>query len=169
MAISWIGDQVVDDGGGRDNAIRRDNSYGHDMIGGGYYGIGRHCHDRIEVSRGQGVGEVADIISRKACTGRSRHGARSPRDRSAPSTSIYLPLQPPCRGQWPSARRRAHILPLGFVNQRALRDEVHPQILSHHLLLGLGVQADVAGDHLVYQLRADELPCRRLETQCRSR
>ena len=33
MEISRIGDQVVDDSGGRDDVIRRDNPYGHDMIG----------------------------------------------------------------------------------------------------------------------------------------
>ena len=44
-----------------------------------------------------------------------------------------------------------------LLDERALRHEIDLQIARHHLLLRLGVQADMAGDHLAHQFGADQL------------
>ena len=49
-------------------------------------------------------------------------------------------------------------------DQRALRHELHLQFAGHHLLLGFGIEADVAHDGLAHQLGSNELadsPARR--------
>src|SRR4029077_19659216 len=42
-------------------------------------------------------------------------------------------------------------------DQRALRNEIHLQFASHHLLLSFGIEADMAHDGLAHQLCPDEL------------
>jgi hypothetical protein len=51
-------------------------------------------------------------------------------------------------------------------DQRALRDELDLHFAGHHLPLRLGIEADVAGDHLANQLGLDEL-ANSLSRRCR--
>src|ERR1700756_3534825 len=59
---SPVRNEVVHEGCRRHDMVGRDDANGHDMLRCYDHGVGGHCHDRIEVARGQCVAEIAEVI-----------------------------------------------------------------------------------------------------------
>src|SRR5579862_3759787 len=64
--VSALGYEVVDKRGRRVDMIGRNQPHGNDVLGRHDHGVGGHCHDGIEVSRGQRVGEIAEIVGQES-------------------------------------------------------------------------------------------------------
>src|SRR5882724_923286 len=60
--VSPVGNHVIDKRCRRHDVIRCDYPDWNDMLGGDDDSVSRHRHHRIEVSRGQGVREIAEIV-----------------------------------------------------------------------------------------------------------
>ena len=61
MVIS-VCDEIVDERRRRHHVIGRDHAHRHDVLGVDDDGVGRHRDHRIEVARGERVGQVADVV-----------------------------------------------------------------------------------------------------------
>src|SRR6516225_291764 len=58
-------DQIVDERCRRHHVIRRNHAHRDDMLGVHDHGVGGHRDDRIEIARGERVGEIAEVIRKK--------------------------------------------------------------------------------------------------------
>jgi len=63
---SALGYEIVDKRRWRVNMIRRDQADGNDILGRDDHGVSGHRHHRVEVARGQHVGEVTEIIGKES-------------------------------------------------------------------------------------------------------
>ena len=132
---------------------------GNDVLGGRDHRVARHRYDRVVVARCQRVGEVAEVVGEKRVHQREV-GAQRDLDEIGPAVHLDRLLAFLDFGA--NAGRRQHAAEAvaagaDLLDQRALRHEIDLQVASHHLLLRLGIQADVAGDHLAHQSGADQL------------
>src|SRR5262245_5586877 len=75
--ISPYDDQESNDRRRRHDVIERDDADRNDVVRRDDDGVGGHRHDGIEVARGQGVGEVAEIVGEKGMHQRELRPERS--------------------------------------------------------------------------------------------
>src|SRR6185295_20034019 len=84
-----VRNQIVDERRRGYDVIRCDDAYGYDMLRRYDHGICRHRHDRIEIARGQRVGEVAEVIRQE---GMDQGELRPQRGLEQKHRSVYLDL-----------------------------------------------------------------------------
>jgi hypothetical protein len=139
-----IGRQHAD----RDDVVRTDNDR-----------VGRHRDHRIEIAGRQRVAQVSQVIGQE-CLHQRKVGAQ----RGFEQIAFAVQIDPLLAGlhRRPDAGLRqdpAEPMPAGAdaLDQRSLRDKFHFEFPSHHLPLGLRIEADMAHDSLAQQPRLDEL------------
>jgi hypothetical protein len=139
--------------------IRSDDADRNDVFGGDDHGIGGHRHDGIEVARGQRIGKVAEIIGQEGMDkGEVRAEGRLQQKRLA--IDVEAPLAFLDDGA--DAGRREHAAEAATagtdaLDQGALRHQVDRDLLGHHLLLHLRIEADVAGSQGGYERGVEQL------------
>jgi len=69
--------------------VRRNEADRHDVLGGNNGGLSSHRDDRVEISRGQSVGKVAEIVGEK-CSDQSKVGAQCRLKQVALSVDVDL-------------------------------------------------------------------------------
>ena len=110
----------------RNNVLRGDND-----------GIGRHCHDGIEVARGKRVGKIAKVICQKCVDQRK---IRAKRGLEQEVLAVDLDLSLAFLNDGPDARRRQHTAqaeaagPNAF-DERALGHQADRHFIGQHLFL----------------------------------
>ena len=118
-----------------------------------------HRDHRIEVSSGQRVAQIAEIVG-KECLHQREVGAECDFEQIALAVHFDALLAALDRRADAGLRQdAAQSITAGAdaLDERALRHELHLQLTGHHLPLSFGVEADVAHDRLAQQLGADEL------------
>ena len=157
---SPVRDEIIDERRRGHDVVGRDDADRHDVLRRDDDGIGRHRHDRIEIARGQRVGEIAEIVGQKGVDQREfgaqrgleqKRPCRRPRSSAClRSTEVPTPVgvSTPPRPQ-PPARMRSTKVPCG-IRSTAIW-------LRQHLLLRLRIEADVACGQARDQRRVEQL------------
>ena len=120
-------------------------------------GVGGHRHDRIEIARGQRIGEVAEIVGEEGM-----HQREIGAQRGLEQVRLAVDLDPLLAflDQRADAGRRQHAAEAAAagadaLDEGALRDQLDRDLLAQHLLLRLRIEPDMGADHARH-LRAVE-------------
>src|SRR5262245_10980973 len=152
-------DEVIDQRSRRHDVVGRDDPDRHDVVRRYDHGVRGHGHDRIEVARGQRVGEVAEIVGQKRVDQREIRAQRR-----LEQIALSLDLDPllALLDDGADAGRREHAAEAEAAgadafDQRTLRHELDLHRLGDHLPLRLGIEADVAGNGPAHEAGVDQL------------
>ena len=140
-------------------ASGRDDADRHDVVWLGDHDFGRERHDRIEIVRGQRVFEVAVVVGLLAAD-----EGEVALDRLFQQVGLAVDLdgllalfnQGADAGRSEDAAE-TDAAGANALDERALRRELDLDFARDHLLLRLGVEADVGGDELCNRAGRDEL------------
>ena len=123
------------------------------------HGIGRHRHDRIEIARGQRVGEVAEVVRQK---GMDQGEFRPQRGLEQKRLSVDLDLALAFGDRGADAGWREHASEAAAARADALDEgplghQIDSDLVGQHLLLRLRIEADVACGQARDQRRVEQL------------
>src|SRR6476620_4379091 len=139
---SPVRNQVVDERCRGHDVIGCDDPYGHDVLRRYDHGICRHRHDRVEITCGQRVGEVTEVISQKGVNqGKLRPQCSLEQKRS----SVYLDLALAFGHRGADAGWREHAPEPATARANAFDEgplgyEIDGDLIGQHLLLGLWIE-----------------------------
>src|SRR6516164_10505845 len=128
--------------------VGSNQSYRHDVLGGDDGRVRGHGDNGIKVSRGQGVGKIAEVIGEKSVD-QCKLRVKGCFDQVGLAVDLNLLLAlfddraDTCWGQHAAQSTTAGA---NAFDESALRDEVDRHCSGDHLLLGFGIEADVTGN-----------------------
>src|SRR5438045_1049930 len=159
IGVPSVRDEVIDQRRRRHDVIGRDHTGGHDVLGVHDHGVRGHGDHWVEVARGERVLEIAEIVSSERAdecevrAQRSFHEVRLAVEYDG-GFALLDHGADAGRGQYTAESEATGADPL---DERALRDELHVRLAGDHLLLRLGIEADVTHDRAPHEPRSDEL------------
>src|SRR5262245_39231187 len=157
--MSPVCDEVIDQRRGGRDVVGRDDADRNDVVRRHDGGVRGHGHDRVEVARGQRVGEVAQIVGEKRMDEREIRAQRRLEQIILPLDldPLLALLDDGADARWREHATEPVATGADAFDQRALRHKLDFHRLGNHLPLGLGIEADVAGDGPADKLGVDQL------------
>jgi hypothetical protein len=139
--------------------VRRDHADRNDLLDLRDHSAAGHRHHRVEIAGGQGVDQIAVIVGHEGLHDREV-GLQGQFQQKFAAIDFDLALALLDDRAHAGRRQNApqSVAPRAdLFDQGSLRDQLNLQCAGDHLLLGFGVEPDMARDHLAQGLGADKL------------
>src|SRR3954469_21166845 len=150
---SALHDEVVDQGSGRDHVVGPDDADRHDVVCPDEDRVSCHGHQRIEVPSRECIGEITEVVAEKRVHER-KVGPQRGLKQIRPADDLdraFAGLDHRADPGWGEHPAEAAATGADALHQGSLRHEVDLERARHHLLLGFGIEADMAHDGLADQ------------------